>query len=59
MNKILKRVLVEAAPGYADFEAWEYDRFEATDSRGELSIVIDYFSNIIVVPAYSVTYLTD
>lgn len=57
--KQLKRVQVEAAPGYADFKAWEYDRFMAVDSRGELVIVVDDLNEIIIVPAYSVTQVTD
>lgn len=57
--KQLKAVRVESAPGYNDFQGWEYDRFEAVDKRGELVIVIDDFNEILIVPAYSVTQVTN
>jgi hypothetical protein len=57
--KELWTVLIEDAPGYENFYGYEYDRFKAVDDRGDLSIIIDHYSEIIIVPSRCVTYITD
>lgn len=53
-----KPVRVQGAPGYEEFDGWEYERFESVDHRGELSIIVDSQGDILIIPSEHVTYVT-
>jgi len=58
--KQLRKVYIEDAPGYEDFEGVEYDRFAAIDGRGDLSIIIETWCNdIYIIPSDYVTHVTE